>query len=202
MRYVIGDGIAQRAGTKEYDRWRTATFFVFGCLSGVYCYGLYSKFYPVMMKRYNWSPVFCICFENTLPCLFIYYQAFYLTQTFIESGKFDVKKAVDTANRNRLGDLKSLWAFWGPIHFVSFKYVPPSMRGVFAAVVGSAWVVVLSTLRGDSHANELEETQDDQQVKTETNEMITGSLPVPDLPELVGSTVPVMQTMDAPALTH
>lgn len=204
MRYVIGDLVAQKAGNNEYNKWRTATFFVFGCLSGYYAYGLYSKFYPLMMKRYNWSPVFCIVFENTFPCLFIYYGAFYLTQTLIEEGKFNVRKAFDTANQNRIGDMKSLWAFWGPIHFVSFKYVPPNMRGMFAAVVGSLWVVVLSTLRGDKDAHAVEQTEDDAQLKlepvAEQHEMMRKTLPVP---ELVSNPVPVLQSIDAkPALAH
>merc|ERR1712080_761370 len=86
---------------------------------------------------------------GTIPCPLIYYGAFYTTQTFVLSGRFQPLTAMETASTNRLEDIRSLWMFWGPMHFISFNYLKPSTRGPFAAAVGTAWVLILSFMRGN-----------------------------------------------------
>jgi len=161
FRYTTGDGIAQWSTRGMIDRKRTTTFLVFGLWSGVYNYYMYSRFYPMLIRRFSVSPIFCITFENTVSCPMIYYGAFYVTQHFIQSGQIDLRSAVQTANTNRIEDIKSLWMFWGPMHFISFNYVHPSMRGAFAGLVGTGWVLLLSLLRGDPHADHTEETEEE-----------------------------------------
>lgn len=157
FRYTTGDGIAQWTINSKINKKRTATFLLFGLFSGAYAFYMYSRFYPMLIRRFNVSPVFCIAFENTIPCPIIYYGAFYVTQGFVNSGTVDLSHAFQTANANRLGDIKSLWMFWGPMHFISFNYVHPSMRGAFAGLVGTGWVLILSLLRGDPHAEHASE---------------------------------------------
>lgn len=178
-RATVGDALAQFSQHHEggLNRKRTATFLAFGCLSGIYTYAMYSKFYPMLMRRFHWRPITCIVFENSIPCPIIYYGAFYVTQGFIQTGHLDLPKALSVANHNRMDDLKSLWAFWGPMHFVSFNFVSPSMRGVFAATVGTGWVFILSMLRGEPAGDwegslEEEDCFDDDKV-------LSATLPMP-----------------------
>jgi len=189
FRYTLGDGMAQWSTQGHLQSKRCLTFLAFGCFSGVYAHGMYSKFYPMVMRRFRWTPTTCIIFENTFSCPAIYYTAFYITQGFIETGSFNFNKAYTVANNNRVDDLKSLWAFWGPMHFISFKYIQPSMRGVFAAAVGTAWVFILSMMRGDSHGS-YEELSETEVQAPETDS--TFGVPVVTFPTTPGAVVPAM----------
>jgi len=149
---------------EKFNFKRATTFFIFGaCFSVYYDYVFYSRFYVYLQKSWGLHPVGLVFIENNFTAPFLWCPVFYFVQEFIEvpNGP-SIYSAWETTKKNMVGDIKALWAVWGPFHLISFMWIHPMMRPAFAASVGIIWTVGWSLFRGDIAKNQGEETTDEK----------------------------------------
>merc|ERR1719320_1973868 len=164
LRYFIGDLIAQVGtnavtGENSFDMTRSAIFTCFGAWTGSYNYFFFSKFYPLVMASTRIHPLVCVAVEVVFTMPLIYYPMFYFAKHWGETGAFNPALGWRVSTEKRSADRKAVMMFWGPMNSFSFCYVTASMRGMFSAVVGVGWVVLLSLMRGE-HGSCTEEPKD------------------------------------------
>lgn len=134
---------------------RATTFFIFGaCFSVYYDYVFYSRFYVFLQKSWGIHPLGLVFLENTFTAPLLWCPTFYWVQEFIELDSPSLASAWETTKKNMVGDIKALYAVWGPFHLISFMFIQPMMRPAFAATVGIIWTVGWSVCRGDIAKNQ------------------------------------------------
>lgn len=149
IRYGCGDCSVQMAEqNKKYDYRRTLKYALFGGLySGLISGPLVTRVYPRIIPRLGrFGGVKAALFECIIMCPFAYFPVFYFVKYSLEEGGTP-KLAMHEYRQNIVGDAARMWAFWIPVHSLSFSLVLPAYRQYVAVTVGFLWSMILSHMK-------------------------------------------------------
>ena len=154
----------------EVDQTRVAIFAAFGMgYCGVTQHFVYAVAHPRMAAAiglpWPWGELVQLMVDQGLQVPFIYYPAFYATNSMIDSvtsGKrLDLNDVLGTWRQHVVNDIGACAAFWVPANGVNFLFVPTHWRVPYIAVTGFGWLCYLSSTRGRALADARTEAQVD-----------------------------------------
>jgi hypothetical protein len=164
---ALADLVAQRAlQDTPYKPSRTAAFAVWNATyCGLGVYGMYSRIlprvWPIRMASGERHPLasrhimYSVGFDNFLATPFLCLPTYYLCHCTIEAASDERRRPLELVSKSlrmcaseARETLALSWAFWIPIHALTFTAVPVPLRTHWVAVCSFATLTCMSLLQG------------------------------------------------------
>ena len=131
---------------------RTSVFTTFAFLYGVGPgYLFYNRVYPAVFGKRHLAAVLV---DSIFTCTLTYYPLFYCVQDGLTNG-FTTRSPADLVRSamvpwkaNMFDDVAAMFAFWVPVNYLNFRFVPLAFRLPVMSATGAIWAIILSAMRG------------------------------------------------------
>jgi hypothetical protein len=175
--------LTQVLALDNWDQRRTAALSVFGCL---YTGGVQHFIFGYLNTSFD-DPLMRLALAQFAFIPLCYYPAFLLTVPALRAGfrpGSDVER--NKLTQDLLGKLPVTllrnWAFWLPVQFVQFSFIPTEMQVTYCASFGVIWNAILSysTMQAGASATE----EDTKTLKDKQQQLVVEMATPSDSPPL------------------